>query len=118
MSANAIGGRRGSRASAGPGTLTRVGALALQPIPSALGRSGDARAVASMSVRVSQNGEPGRLEYAKEKVRRLPGVHEVVADHSSDLLRAEYDPDRVSAEAIRMAVGRATPRPRRAPVPP
>jgi hypothetical protein len=71
-----------------------------------------------MSVRVSQTGEPGRLEFAKQQVRRLPGVHDVVADHSSDLLRAEYDPDRVSAEAIRMAVERATSIPRRAPVPP
>jgi len=66
--------------------------------------------VASVSVRIVQNGEAGRLESAKERVLRLEGIRRVLVDHANDLLTAEYDPDRVSYDAIRKVAVRENAR--------
>lgn len=60
--------------------------------------------LANGKIRLAKNQFPQgqcKLEDAKEAVSKLAGVHDVEADHISDSLYVEFDPERISFNEIR-----------------
>jgi hypothetical protein len=55
-------------------------------------------------IRVWATDDPGRLEKARMAVKNLKGVSKSEADHILQMLTVEYDPKRITLDAIRNSV--------------
>jgi hypothetical protein len=56
---------------------------------------------AMCTIRVWEVDDPGRLEKARRIVRNLRGVMKTEANHTSQMLTVEYDPEEIILDEIR-----------------
>jgi hypothetical protein len=59
---------------------------------------------AMCTIRIWETDDPSRLEKARMAVKNLKGVSNSEADHILQMLTVEYDPKRITLDAVRNSV--------------